>query len=1363
PFQDPGEKDVARAHQLLKEARRQRNEAARTAATSVRAALEHAPAEPPPLSRLVSNFVDHQAGTSLELTHVVGGAVKGTAGLLTFARGMTFYDPYNLTHPAEYYQNVNMTLAGLANTAAHPDRALKDAWETAKKDPSEFMGRLAPEALGTKGTGVGRGAVRGGIRGAVDDALASESRNARRSVVGEPEATGRHASDKVCLRDPVDVATGRMVLPQTDIFLAGSLPLVFTRSFESSYRAGRWFGPHWSSTADQRLEVDSEGVVFVDDVGMLLAYPHPAPGVSVLPTHGPQWPLNREDGGYTITDPATRQRWHFIDQSDELSLLKQIDDRNGNWITFDYDADGTPTDIVHSGGYHLRMAVTDGRVTALYLVGASSDGTDQEILRYGYTDGHLTNVTKSSGRPTLFGCDEHGRITSWTDTNGEHFEYVYDDRDRCTFQSGSAGHQRSTFSYDSIDPATGHRITSVTDSFGYTSHYLIDDRMHVAAEVDELGGTTRYQRDHRNRVLSQTDAHGRIVSYAYDTAGHLTRVTRPDGRASKAEYDARGLATKVINPDGSVIRQTYDEVGNRTSVTDSKGRTSHFRYDEAGRVTSVTHPTGHSTAIHCDRAGLPIQITDVRGGVTRYKRDAFGRVIAVVDPTGGVTELGWTQEGRLTRRTTPDGATESWTYDGEGNCTSHTDSMGNVSRFEYTHFDLLAARVGPDGSRYEFTYDTELRLTTVTNPQGLTWKYSYDPAGRLVEETDFDGRTLTYAYDAVGLLVSRTNGLGQVVSFERNELGQIIRKDAAGRLTTYAYDMTDQLAHAHDRDSTLTVIRDRFGLVRSEKVDGRELKYGYDELARRTSRTTPTGAVTSWSFDSSGQPAHMVMSGRPVEFTYDVMGRELTRRFGHGVTQQRTFDAMGRLTEQSVTDAGGHALQNRAYIYRDDGNLVGVDDVLIGPRRFDLDASGRVMSVSAANWTEKYAYDEAGNQTSASWPTDHPGREAVGTRTYAGTRIARAGNVRYVHDALGRMILRQKTRLSRKADTWRYEWDVEDRLMSVTTPDGTHWRYTYDPLGRRTAKLRMAEDGQTVAERIEFTWDGTTLCEQTTTSPSLPNPVTVTWDYQGRHPVAQTERIRTADAPQHEIDSRFFSIVTDLVGSPTELVDEQGDIAWRTRATLWGSTTWAADSSAYTPLRFPGQYFDPESGLHYNYFRHYDPETARYLTPDPLGLAPAPNPAVYVRNPHTWSDPLGLAPEECKDTVSGYRKQTNHPMSQRIHVDENGNVTITGKGALYVNLSGEIGHTVRFRGDGGQIVEFQISEEFREKIRNNAIPQQQPEGLGFTKAEWKELKRIYPEISDPTMGEDLYGIPSGMLDEFRAEVSKYPGRIVQDE
>ena len=102
--------------------------------------------------------------------------------------------------------------------------------------------------------------------------------------------------------------------------------------------------------------------------------------------------------------------------------------------------------------------------------------------------------------------------------------------------------------------------------------------------------------------------------------------------------------------------------------------------------------------------------------------------------------------------------------------------------------------------------------------------------------------------------------------------------------------------------------------------------------------------------------------------------------------------------------------------------------------------------------------------------------------------------------------------------------------------------------------------------------------------------------------------------------------VVSFVGTPSELVAEQGDIAWHTRSTLWGTTTWATNSTAYTPLRFPGQYYDPETGLHYNYFRHYDPETARYLTSDPLGLGPAPNPAAYVHNPHTWTDPLGLVP-----------------------------------------------------------------------------------------------------------------------------------------
>ncbi|WP_228985386.1 RHS repeat-associated core domain-containing protein, partial [Streptomyces sp. DH12] len=89
------------------------------------------------------------------------------------------------------------------------------------------------------------------------------------------------------------------------------------------------------------------------------------------------------------------------------------------------------------------------------------------------------------------------------------------------------------------------------------------------------------------------------------------------------------------------------------------------------------------------------------------------------------------------------------------------------------------------------------------------------------------------------------------------------------------------------------------------------------------------------------------------------------------------------------------------------------------------------------------------------------------------------------------------------------------------------------------------------------------------------------------------------------MDEQFYGIVTDLVGTPTELVGESGEVAWSARTTVWGA---AVDGhrtgGAHCPLRFPGQYSDPETALAYNYHRHYDPETGRYVSQDPLGLAP---------------------------------------------------------------------------------------------------------------------------------------------------------------
>ncbi|WP_405913081.1 DUF6531 domain-containing protein [Streptomyces sp. NBC_00963] len=1222
------------------------------------------------------------------------------------------------------------------------------AFTTALEDPGAFKdpgklakllteGAIAGVGLGFLGKALGKGlkALKPGEIADLAKALKLNGSGLSRLKLRPSEWEKLPASIrgmfKECKLDPIDVATGDMLLPQTDIQLPGTLPLILERTHISSYRWGGWFGPSWASTLDQRLQIDDQGVIYTTPDGARLTYPRPDPenNTPVHPETGSRLALTWDtetDGALRITDPDTGLTHVFhtpqpTDNAQAVDLpLQTITDRNNQRITLHYTDDGTPVEVSHSGGYRIALDhhPTQPRVTALRLIDPQHPDTSGTfVLAYGYNDaGHLTDVTNSSGLPLQFVYDPEGRVTSWTDRNNTTYAYTYDERGRVVRTDGSGGFLSGTLAYDD----TTH-TTTVTDSIGHTTRYEHNEAYRLIRETNPLGQTIHQEWDTRHRLIAVADPLGHTTRYTYDEHGRVESVARPDNHEVSIKYNSLGLATTVAGTDGVRWHQEYDEHGNRTTATDPLGSITRYTHNRAGHPTSVTDGLGDTTRIRCNSAGLPIEITNAVGATTRYERDPLGRPTLLTDPLGRTTRLEWTMDGNPARRTAADSSTESWTYDGEGNCTSHTDATGATSRFEYMAFDLLAARTGPDGVRYAFTHDTELRLTRVTNPQGLSWNYTYDPAGSLVSETDFDDRTLAYTRDAADRLTARTNALGRTVHFEHNTLGQIIRQTADGEVTTFAYTATGQLAAA-----------------------------------------TAAGTSLTLEHDSLGRPLSETVNGRTITYTYDAAGQELTRHIGDSITLAHTFDNMGRVTTQTATNAVGRNVQRRGYVYRADGNLIRLDDHLNGPSHFDLDTAGRVTAVRAEDWTERYAYDEAGNQTEASWPTTHPGHEATGPRTYDGTRITQAGNVRYEHDAAGRITLRQKSRLSRKPDTWRYTWDAEDRLTSVVTPDGTCWRYLYDPLGRRTAKQRLAADGETVLEQTAFTWDGATLCEQTTTAPELSHPITLTWDHQGRRPVAQTERVTGAEALQDEFNSRFFAIVTDLVGTPTELLDESGNIAWRKRSTLWGTTTWTANSATYTPLRFPGQYFDPETGLHYNYFRHYDPETARYLTPDPLGLAPAPNPNSYVHNPHSWIDPLGLSPDCLDGEVTGYRKQTDHPLSQRIHIGEDGKVTITGKGSLYVNLSGDLRHTVKFRGDGGQIVSFRISEEFRDKIRRTAIPQKQPEGLGFTNAEWKQLKKIYPEISDPTMGEDLYGIPSGMLNEFRAEVAKYPGKIVQE-
>ncbi|CAL9510115.1 hypothetical protein SUDANB1_03609 [Streptomyces sp. enrichment culture] len=1230
-FEDPGKKLMQEAQDILAEARKQRNSAAETARTAVRAARDMAPQKPSYAEQLAGGFQEFQ----IMGDHVGGGIIKGTAGILNFVRSVNPVDPYNITHPAEYATSLNSLAAGLIVAANDPVGTGKQMVSDFMKDPAEGFGRLIPDLALTAATGGGGAAVKG-IRIAEE---AADAARARKLVDDAPDGTHNTPDgDRTAGGDPVDLATGRMYLPQTDVELPGILPLVFTRRTESGCAVGRFLGPSWTSTVDERLLIDAIGVVHVTADGLLIPYPHPVPGAPTTPSSGRARTLlaRDADGDYTVTDPDSGLTFHFTAPSgsepgaDGVAWLSGVTERNNHTITIDRGEDGLPLALVHSAGHRVKLSLADGLVTALSLAGAGEGGADLPLMNYGYQDGNLTTVTKPSGATTTFAYDDRHRVIAWIDSNNSRYDYIYDDRDRVIAEGGEAGHVQITLTYTEPDPETGHRTTTLTTAGGHSTRHLFGPGCRLLAVTDPLGHTTRFTYDTRGNLLTRTDPLGLTTTFSYDEDSRAVSAARPDGSELRTVRGPFGLPVEVVGPDGTRRVNEFDERGNRTAVTDQAGSTTRYSYDHAGRLTSVTDALGATTRVVCDAAGLPVEVTDPAGAVTRTERDALGRPVRITDPVGAVTRLDWNADGQLAHRTGPHGARESWTYDGEGNCLTHTDVSGGVSRFEYTHFDLPVARTGPDGARYEFEHDAELRLIRVINPQGLTWTYEYDAAGDIVSETDFDGRTLTYRVDAAGRLAARVDTLGGTISFERDQLGQVVRKDVDGRVTAYVYDGAGRLLEAAGPDGELRYQYDRRGLTKAELVDGRPIVYAYDVLGRRTRRTTPTGHVTSYAYGADGQPHRLTTGGHRIDFTHDAAGRELARVFGDTITVSSAWDEAGRLSAQHIT-AGARAVNHRAYSYRADGHLTSVADRLSGTRTFDLDRMGRVTAVHAQGWTERYAYDDVGNQTAASWPSRHPGSEATGPRAYTGTTLTRAGDVRFEYDALGRVTLRQKTRLSRKPDTWRYTWDTENRLTSVTTPDGTRWRYRYDPLGRRTAKQRLAADGESVVEETRFTWDGLTLCEQTSHQPDVSNTVAVTWDHRADVPLAQTERILTADDRQEEIDRRFFAIATDLIGTPTELIDETGDIAWRTRSTLWGTTAWSRDSSTYTPLRFPGQYYDPETGLHYNYFRHYDPETGRYTSPDPLGLAPAPNPVAYVHNPHSGCDPLGLMPKYTKE------------------------------------------------------------------------------------------------------------------------------------
>ncbi|NTY93688.1 RHS repeat-associated core domain-containing protein [Pseudomonas putida] len=149
-------------------------------------------------------------------------------------------------------------------------------------------------------------------------------------------------------------------------------------------------------------------------------------------------------------------------------------------------------------------------------------------------------------------------------------------------------------------------------------------------------------------------------------------------------------------------------------------------------------------------------------------------------------------------------------------------------------------------------------------------------------------------------------------------------------------------------------------------------------------------------------------------------------------------------------------------------------------------------------------------------------------------------------------------------------------------------------------------------EQKRFLWQGLRMLREETPAQSI----LYLYEPGSYAPLARVDQVEGEG-------QKVYYFHTDQIGTPLELTDSDGQIIWQATYRCWGAVEQLPVNKVEQNLRFQGQYFDVETGLHYNTFRFYDPKVGRFLTQDPIGLAGGLNIYSYAENPIQEIDPLG--------------------------------------------------------------------------------------------------------------------------------------------
>jgi RHS repeat-associated protein len=1086
--------------------------------------------------------------------------------------------------------------------------------------------------------------------------------------VKKGESQASRNSPELLAAEQVNAVFGSLLLAgeaELDFTLPAPMPVIWQRVYCSDNPAIGWLGQGWGLTLAQSLRIEDDEAVLLDPQHREISFPLPQVGQSVYSPHC-RITLKRSSAlcFELIDSDLTRTLFELAAADATVAPLTAIIDANGNSTKVQYNSARKPARVLDSAGRILTLHFNPQN--RLILVGElrsrGEGGQPPEqvvpLVHYDYDDGgDLIRVRNRTGQASREFAYRNHLLIRHSEPRGLVSEYEYSDY---TPQGQVARNRNNTGQFWQFAYHPGESI--VTDQLGRRQRFHFDAQHRLTGKTDALGSRTEQRLDDYGNVVSATDEAGRITRYRYDERSRLTRIEAPDGGVTELAYNSGfDKPTSITDAAGGVTAFDYDQHGKLIAVVDANGRRTEYRYNEQGLPIAVIDAAGGSRQLAYNQAGQLTAYTDCSGRTTQFDYDIDGRLIQARDPLGRCTRYRFDRLGHLLATIHPDGSEEQNEYDGLGRLQAHIDAGGRRTRYSLDLDGKPLGRTNALGHTLHYRYDNARRMTQVVNENGAVHAFSYDLLDRVVQETGFDGRVIRYRYDVSGLLLMREEcGSPQEEAAERNDeidarIYTVHMYDGAGRLieqivsrstsptqveqlrTNYGYDALGRLTHARNAQAWVDLQYDAVGQLVAERITihgkMKVLTHAYDLLGNRIRTVLPDGRTLTQVYDDVGHVRQIKLDGEVIsDIERDEGDRETSRTQGALVSNLR-YDQAGRVKSQVAqslaepdenSGRNGRRIISRQYDYDKTGNLVALNDGRGGRSVYRYDPIGRILLAAQPQIKEAFAFDPAHNILDPQGPTGSNGK-------IPGNRLIEYRDRRYAYDLYGNL---SEKRIGRHTEI-QLLWNGEHRLMQAAVtrnaqgeqPVTRTTRYGYDPFGRRLFK----RDDSTITY---FIWDGNRLLGELDDSHTR----LYLYEQDSFAPLAQVESTAAAATGNSAASVLYFH--NDHLGVPRELTDAQGQLCWSGAYRTWGILLKAqpteSDQGAQAmpaksvpeptqTLRFQGQYYDEETGLHYSRCRYYDPDCGRFISQDPAGLQGGDNLYLYAPAPAVRTAPLEVS------------------------------------------------------------------------------------------------------------------------------------------